>query len=187
MKENPVLLLVIIKFDFVFFVISILALVIQHAVPSVTCLSVPYFSTLSHKQHDFRGTFTEHKMGVLIFSTTFVWNTSHSRNNSTRCHKCIHRASCKVHVILVRLYWNLNFYNRFSKKLKYQIWWKSTQWELSCSTLADRQSDMTILDGTSYNFQMHQKCSMNYIHLRVWLLTQQNATHKNENNDMLQV
>jgi len=72
MKENPVLLLVIIKFDFVFFVISILALVIQHAVPSVTCLSVPYFSTLSHKQHDFRGTFTEHKMGVLIFSTTFV-------------------------------------------------------------------------------------------------------------------
>jgi len=28
---------------------------------------------------------------------------------------------------------------------------------------------------------------MNYIHLRVWLLTQQNAAHKNENNDMPQV
>jgi len=28
---------------------------------------------------------------------------------------------------------------------------------------------------------------MNYIHLLVWFLTQQNAAHKNENNDMLQV
>ena len=28
---------------------------------------------------------------------------------------------------------------------------------------------------------------MNYIHLHVWLLTQQNAAYKNENNDMLQV
>jgi hypothetical protein len=71
-KENPVLSLVIVKFDFVFFIISIPALVIQHAVPSVTCLTVPYFSTLSHKQRDFFKTFTEHKLGVLIFSTTLV-------------------------------------------------------------------------------------------------------------------
>jgi hypothetical protein len=30
------------------------------------------FSTVSHKRHDFRKKVTEHKMCVLIFSTTFV-------------------------------------------------------------------------------------------------------------------
>jgi len=33
---------------------------------------VLYFSTLSHKLHDFRIKVTEHKMCVAIFSTTFV-------------------------------------------------------------------------------------------------------------------
>jgi hypothetical protein len=72
------------------------ALVIQHAkrtvriiLPSVACPAVPYFSTLSHKRHDFRKTFIQHKMCVLIFSTTFVWNISHSKQNSARYyHKC---------------------------------------------------------------------------------------------------
>jgi len=55
------------------------ALVVHHAMrlrhimlPSVACLVLPYSSTLSHKQHDFREKVTEHKMCVLIFSTTFV-------------------------------------------------------------------------------------------------------------------
>jgi hypothetical protein len=55
------------------------ALVIQHAkrmrriiLSSVGCLTLPYFSTLSHKRHDFREKIIEHKMCVLIFCTTFV-------------------------------------------------------------------------------------------------------------------
>jgi len=54
------------------------ALVIQHAMrvrriilSSVACPVLQYFSTLSHKRHDFRKTFIEYKMRVLIFSTNF--------------------------------------------------------------------------------------------------------------------
>jgi len=50
------------------------ALVIQHAMrmrriilSSVACLSLQYFSTLSHKRHDFRGKrVTDHKMRFLF-------------------------------------------------------------------------------------------------------------------------
>jgi hypothetical protein len=42
---------------------------------SAACPVLPYFSALSHKQDDFwkkKEQVTEHKMCVLIFSTTFV-------------------------------------------------------------------------------------------------------------------
>ena len=64
--------------------------VIQHAkrmrriiLPSMAWLSPPYFSTLSHKRHEFREKVIENKMCVLVFSTTFTWNNSHSTKNSS--------------------------------------------------------------------------------------------------------
>jgi len=68
------------------------ALGIQHAkrmsgiiLLSVACQTVPCFSTLSYKSLDFRGKeVTKHKMCVLIFSTTFVRNLSHSKKNWAR-------------------------------------------------------------------------------------------------------
>jgi hypothetical protein len=56
------------------------ALGMQHAksmrriiLSPVACPALQYFSALSHKRHDFRGRKnTEHKMTLLIFSTTFA-------------------------------------------------------------------------------------------------------------------
>jgi len=55
--------------------------------PSVACLALQYFPTFSHKGTIFekrKKKLTEHKMCVLIFTTTLVWNISHSRSKSAR-------------------------------------------------------------------------------------------------------
>jgi hypothetical protein len=56
---------------------------------SVACPALPYFSTVSHKRHDFRKRVTEKETCVLIFSTTFIWNISQSKEDSARYHKFI--------------------------------------------------------------------------------------------------
>ena len=45
----------------------------------VACLVLPYFSTLSHKRHDFRKNVIECRICFLLFFATFVWNISHSK------------------------------------------------------------------------------------------------------------
>ena len=61
---------------------------IQHAMRlrhiAICGPALQYFSTLSHKWHDLKKKFIEHKMYVLIFSTTFLWNISHSKKNWAR-------------------------------------------------------------------------------------------------------
>ena len=56
-------------------------------------------------------------MCVLIVSTAFVWNISHSEENSTTCYTNLHICSCKVLAILVRCYWKFNFLHRIPKNL----------------------------------------------------------------------
>ena len=79
--------------------------------------STIFFSTLSHKRHDFMEKVTEHKMRVLIFCTTFVRNISHSKKNWARyCHKYIYIytyiQSCPkkyIHSLLINIFGiNLN-------------------------------------------------------------------------------
>jgi hypothetical protein len=51
---------------------------------SVACLAVAYFSTTSHKGHDFRNKVTEHKM---CFGFLFKFSSgkiSHSKNNAAK-------------------------------------------------------------------------------------------------------
>ena len=74
-----------------------LALVIQNVMrmrrvtfSSVACLALLYFFILSHKWRDFRKKVTEHKIYILIFSTTFVGSISHSKKKLRKYdHKCI--------------------------------------------------------------------------------------------------
>jgi len=73
-----------------------IALVIQHAMRmrcvillSVTPLALQSFSVLSHTWYVSRKKVIEHNMCVLIFSTTCVWNISHSNEKWVRYyHKC---------------------------------------------------------------------------------------------------
>jgi hypothetical protein len=90
--------------------------VIQHAkrmrcrvLSSAACQALPYFSTLYHKRYDFRKKVTKRKMCVLIFSTAFVWNISHSKKNSARYyHKC------------TQLFmWTTRYYSQILMKLEF--------------------------------------------------------------------
>ena len=111
---------------------------------SVACPAVQYFSTLPHKRHDFRKKkkTIEHQMCVLLLPSTFVWNISHSKKNWARYdQKCIFSLR-KVPVILVRFNEIKRSRQIFKKKiLKYQISYKSVQWEPSCFMRTDRRPD----------------------------------------------
>ena len=54
---------------------------------AVSCVASPalqYVCALCHKWHDFQKKVIEHKMRVLILSTTLVSDVSHSTKNSVR-------------------------------------------------------------------------------------------------------
>jgi hypothetical protein len=59
------------------YVFARVALLVQHVtrmrhIVISASLALPYFSTLSHKWHDFRKNVTKYKMCILIFCTTFI-------------------------------------------------------------------------------------------------------------------
>jgi hypothetical protein len=65
-------------------------------------LAVRYFSSLSHKQHDFRKNVTEHKMCLLFFSVISVRIFLIQRGIERDIVISVHTSSCKVPIILAR-------------------------------------------------------------------------------------
>jgi len=110
---------------------------------SVAWLTLQYFSTLPHKRHDFRKT----KL-FYIKCFDFVWNISHSKKNWARYdQKCTYIG---LHVKYPLFFSDFNetwiLMTDFIKKtLKYQISWKSDQWEPSCSMRTDRCDVMKLI------------------------------------------
>jgi len=77
------------------------AMYMRHILSSVACPALQYFSTLSHKWHDFRKKKLYWIWNVyLIFYTIFIWNMSHSKKKWARYDtKCV-LASCEVPLFL---------------------------------------------------------------------------------------
>jgi hypothetical protein len=131
------------------------ALVIQHAkrmrsiiLSSVACLALLYVSTLSHKRHDFRKKLLNIKCVFWFFlqllSETFLILRRIQRDIIIN----VHRSLCKVPLLLSDFNESRIFSIYFRDILRYQISWKSVQWDPSCSM----RTDMTELIVALRNF-----------------------------------
>ena len=69
----------------------------------VGCPSLQYFSTLSHKQHNFRKEVIEHETRVSISCTVLSGKFLIVRGTERDMIKGVYCSSCKVPGILVRL------------------------------------------------------------------------------------
>ena len=90
---------------------------------------------------------TEHKMCVLVFSKTFVWNISHSKQKQARYDKKnVYCSTCKVPVIHIRFQLNFKFLDSFSKKssIKFHENPSSGSRDVPCDR-KDGRTDMTKL------------------------------------------
>jgi hypothetical protein len=149
---------------------------------SVACLAVQYFSTLSHKRHDFRGKKVLNIKCVFWFSLQLLSETFLILRRIQRDIIInVHRSSCKVPLLL----WDFNetwkFKADFRKILKYQISLKSVHWEPSCSMQTDRLDEANSRFSQFWKRAKHTNCGTRdglkhillqlYMFLSLWLYT----------------
>jgi hypothetical protein len=122
---------------------------------SVACPALQYYSTLSHKLRDFS---REKKLlnikCVLIFSVTFIWNTSRYKKNWTMyCHKWTHIGLLHVKYPLFLSDFNKTwiFLRQISEKRRNKEFGETGHVGAELF-LVDRQTDMTKLTVAFRNF-----------------------------------
>ena len=119
----------------------------------LSCPALPHFSTLSHKRHDFRKKKkVEHKMCVLISLQFCLKHFSFSVEQSEIWSAMYIGLHEKYRLFLSDLNETKKCSTEFRKILKYQIWWKSVQWQPSCSVRTDGRTDTTRLTVAVLNF-----------------------------------
>jgi hypothetical protein len=113
----------------------------------MACLDLPYFSTLSHKRHDFRG--KNYLIWNLCFN--FLYNIfflkyfSFWEEFSEISSKMYTGLRVKYPSFLSDFNETWIFDTHFGRILKYNVSWQSVQWKQRCSMRTDGRKDMTRL------------------------------------------
>jgi hypothetical protein len=133
------------------------------------------FFHISHKRHDLKKTLLNTKcvfwFSLLIFSEKFFILRRLKRDII----KNVYQSSCKISIILVPYYWNLDFLDRFSKTLNYQISWKSVRWQTSFPMRTDVRTDR--YDKANSRFSEFYESS--FLPVKIWKIWRSNLQREN--------
>ena len=103
--------------------------------PSVACPALQYFSTLSHKRHDFGGK----KMCVMISNTSSSETCLIFRRNSKKIWTKMYTGPHVQYPLLLSDFNETWIFSTDFRKI-HQFSWKSVQWEPNCSMRTDGQT-----------------------------------------------
>ena len=129
---------------------------------SLACPALQYFSTLSHKRHDFRKRIADNKMCVFIFFTQLSDTLLILRRNERDIIEMYIGLHVKCPLFLSHFNETI-FATDFRNIFKYNISWKSVQWEPSCSTRTGRQTCRNFANvPKKASVQLRQLCQYSF-------------------------